>query len=245
MCNHQVPKRNQRQLQVRRSPFYRAYNAVSTVAAMAAPLLRGPRTPPTIRQGIVLTNQLIRYVAPGGLGVSDGLKVSDLLNILFFATAANAGTRLFSAVRLKKISIYGLTTSSNLGSNTGIGVSWNDQASGATDDLGMTGMFIHDAPTNVNDSPVIHTVPPARTEAAMWQSGSDSTAFLVGLTCPPGSYIDLTFDAVFALGYAGALFNNSGFQAVTGRSLSGLTTGQFYYSNLSGGNLRPVVGQSG
>ena len=212
---------------------------------MAAPLLRGPRTPPTIRQGIVLSNQLIRYVCPGGLGVSDGLSVADLLNILFYATAANAGTRLFSAVRLKKISIYGLTTASNLGANTGISISWNDQANNAADDIGMPGTFLHDAPTNVMDTPAIHSVPPRGSEAAMWQSSPTATTFLVGLTCPSGSYVDLTFDAVFALGYAGSLFNNSGFQAVTGRSLSGLTTGQFYYSNLSGGNMKPVVGQSG
>lgn len=213
----------------------------SAAIAAAAPMLRGPKNPPTIRQ-VSTIRRVIRYTAPTGCAVGTAYTIYDLLNTFFTGINTTSAARLFAAARLHRVSVWGYVDAAGQPTAT-VSVCWNDQSTVVADEFGMPAVPLVDTVVNQFDTPVIHTRPPANTPAAMWQSGTTASNILFGITCPAGSIIDIEIEGMIALGLGGNVAVSTP-QFVFGRALAGLSAGTLYTSKVCNGALVPVVGSS-
>ncbi len=222
-----IPKRqSQRSRNNRSQRSVQVGSSLGRLAQQVAPLLRGPKTPPSLRQVSGFTRTVRFQCQSGGL-TNANLGVDDILDLFFIATSATSGVRLCRTVRLEKLSVFGPALTSTA-SNT-VAVVWSSTATSAGDDLGAPEVPLIDTSMGVNDNPVIHTRPPKDSVASMWQSGTTTTEPLCAITCPPLSVIDLT--ATFIIGVGTSPIFGLGSVPVV-RGVVGATVGALYTSTL-------------
>lgn len=210
----------------RAPPRARVDSVFGRLAQQVAPLLRGPATPPALRQVSGFTRTVRYQCQSGGLNNAN-FGIDDLLDMFFIATSATTGVRLCRTARLERIDIWGPATTPSATSN--VGVVWSSTATSATDDLGAPEVPLIDVCMGVFDAPVIHTRPPTGSVASMWQSGTTATEALCALTCPDFSIIDFTATFIVAAGTS-AVFGLPPASVV--RGVVGAVAGTLYTSTL-------------
>ncbi len=202
---------------------------------MVAGVRRGSNKPPTISASKTFA-YVMRYTM-GSAGVIT-ISIDDLLDNYFVASASNAGLRVFSAVKLRKVEAWGPAYTG--ASPVNLVFTWLSENSGT--EVGAPSQAITDTSVAFNDCPHICVTPPPNTACAQWLSATVNADKVFAIVAPANTVVDIHFTGVLAEGAVGGGTP----QNAVGRSVAGATAGQLYTSYLppSAGatGLTPVSG---
>lgn len=166
------------------------------------------------------------------------LRVDDILDSFFVANAATSGLRIFSAVKIRKIEIWG--PPGDGGSASTVSFTWYNEASGQ--DVGAPSQVLTDTSVSPNDVPHLCVEPPKNSSAAMWLSTTANTDTLCAMILPFGSVVDIHLVGTIA---EGAVGGGTPQNAVT-RTVAGATAGVMYSSymppSVGATALTPIIG---
>ncbi len=181
------------------------------------------RNPPSLNSTITVKH-VFRFQATAALS---GLTVSQtsLLNLLNVATAATTSTRLFSALRIDKVRIWGPMASDLVPVTVSIEYPIVAQA------FSNAPKLFSDTSMGSGIAAYVEAKPPAGSLASAWLSGIGGLT-LIQLNGPDNSVVDLHVTMVL----------QNGETPVAGNTLSGATAGEVTAGRLdgSGGLLVPV-----
>ncbi len=209
--------------------------ALTTVGNFFSGAKRGYAKPPSIN-----FTKTVAYVTRYTMGNAAlaNLSVNDILDSYFVASSASAGNRVFTAVKIRKIEIWG--PASYAGAASTVSFTWYNETSGQ--DVGQPSQVITDTSVSTNDVPHICVVPPKNSAAAMWQSASNNSDPLCAMILPYGSVVDIHLVGAIA---EGAVGGGTPQVAVT-RTVAGATAGVLYSSymppSVGATALTPIVG---
>lgn len=179
---------------------------------------------------------VMRYTM-GSAGVITA-SIDDLLDSYFVASATNAGLRVFSAIKLRKVEAWGPAYT---GANP-VNLTFTWLSDSASVEVGAPSQAITDTSVAFNDCPHLCVTPPPGSACFNWLSASANSEKLFALVAPSNSVVDIHFTAAIAEGAVGGGTP----QVAIVRSLAGATAGQLYTSFLppSAGatGLTPVSG---
>jgi hypothetical protein len=208
---------------------------VQTVGDAIGGLRRGNQKPLPINFTKVV-NYVTRYTM--GSQANAGITINDILDSYFVAASSTVGFRVFSAVKIRKIEIWGPAYTG--ASPVTLNFTWYSEASGQ--DTGSPSVNVTDTSVAFNDCPHLCVVPPRNSNAAMWLSSQNNSDPLFYMVAPANSVVDIHLTGTIAEGAPGGAVG----QAAIVRSLSGATPGTLYssYMNPSAGatGLTPVMG---
>jgi hypothetical protein len=132
------------------------------------------------------------------------------------ATAAAVAYRLFDAIRIKEVEVWGGNSAGDA-ANT-VEIEWLDTLL-----IGGPGMTISDTALGLNDIAHVISRPPKGSKSAFWLNNSTGLSGgdfnILRLACPKGSVIDIVLECV--------LYDNDTAVLVTG-AVAGATTGKTY-----------------
>lgn len=185
--------------------------------------MRGYSTPPPcFTTKTVSFVQRYKSVAAGSVGVT----IADLLDSYFTASAANAGYRIFVALKIKKIELWApavnsVTTSSQLSFLWG--------APQSADDFCMPSQVITDMSLGASDPAHLCLKPPANGLFSKWFGSISSTDQVFYLEAPADTVMDIHLTAILFDGSGGG----TGFTptAITS-TVAGATAGYIYSRSL-------------
>jgi len=153
------------------------------------------------------------------------LTQANLMDILCMADTAISARRLFAAVRLKKISIWGFTPPGSVATTpTEVAVEYN-----ATGNLGSSTQRFSDISVSPFMPAHVSAAPDKRAVGGMWSEDAGSLDVAL-LTAPLGSIIDFDIEYVFRNGETPYLV----------RAIAGATVGQVGVLDIYAGILRSV-----
>lgn len=211
--------------------------AAQYVGQAATRLLRGHQRPPPafVTKRIDFTT---RYVlANAG---NNSVTVNDLLDSYFTAASATVGYRIFSAVKIRKLEVWGPAVGAFTTGQSDINFIWGAGQSGQ--DLGNPPQLINDVTLDQADVPHLCLVPPKNSVASMWQSSGSNTDQMFYIEAPAGSILDLHLSGIVYDGSG----SGSGFTpAAVVSTIAGATAGYVYNRTLPSNTptgWTPIVG---
>jgi hypothetical protein len=183
-----------------------------------------PRHPPQFNTTLTV-NHKFRFTALIA-NVSVPISRQNLLNLIFMATSATAGDRIYSAIRLRRVTVWSPILATFAPQT--VSIEWMGQY----------------APSNIRSDTsegtqpaVISSKPPKFSSTGMWGlSGSDEADIAFNLTCPVGAVIDV--DVTFKL-------VDHEPQQTTGEAYIGETIGVVYYNYLDGYATKMLLAAGG
>jgi hypothetical protein len=185
--------------------------------------------PPRLDASIRLSRTQRYYASQAG---SFTLIINDLLDHLFLATAANAGYRLLTAIKINRVKIWGPP------GTAAISLQWWSNT-----DLSGPAKLIEDVSLGSTYTPFINSRPPLGSLSASWLStgASAPSIQLAQFNLPSGAIIDFHFSLVFQNTYVN--FGGSSVQApspVT-QTIGGATAGTVYVASLTGNSSSALM----
>ncbi len=155
----------------------------------------------------------IRYRATALSTVSfDGAELAAMCGVV--ATAATTSVQLSTAVRVKKIEMWGPVATAGTAVETRI--DW--QTSSTTLNLFSPGSTVSDSSISFDRPAYVCAKPPVESSSSKWQS-SASTVTVCTIACPPGTILDFHLNFVI----------NDNEAPVAGPALSGAVLGTIYH----------------
>jgi len=211
-----------------------ANRAAQAVGGSIAGLLRGTPKPPPCQ-----FSKIVPYVTRYTMGsdAAAGVTVADLLDSFFVGSTSTVGYRVFSAVKIKKVEIWGPAYTS--AAPLTVNFTWYNNSAGQ--EVGAPGVNVTDTSIAFNDNAHICTVPPKNSLAAMWLSAATNSDPIFALYAPQFSVIDIHMVGVIAEGTP----NGGSPQIAIARAVSGAGAGVLYQSYLpptSTQGLVPIMG---
>jgi hypothetical protein len=168
--------------------------------------------PPALEGGQLAQRCTMRFRAIAAASQT-AVQFIDLLDTRLVATTATAGFRLFEAVRIERVRVWGIAA---IGTSTSVSVEFYDP---------LGDQKLH-TDTSIGVQPAfVDAVPAALSRSAQWNTGDTAAAAFV-ITCPAGAVIDLhlAFRANLAPFANGAVVN----------ALVGATAGTQYIRGMDG-----------
>lgn len=188
-----------------------------------------PDSPPQF-DSTLTTGHRFRFVA-GSAASQQNITRGNLLNLMFVATSAVAGARIYTAVRLRRISVWSPIVATFTPQT--IALEWRGQYASSK---------IRSDTSQGLQAAKLSSKPPKLSSTGMWtESGQDEAEVLAILTAPTGSVVDVDLTLKFV--------DIESF-TTTGETYVGETLGTVYYNYLDGyttkvfaasGGVRPVV----
>jgi len=172
-----------------------------------------------------------------GSNASVIVTVNDIIENMFAASGGTTGYRIYTAVKLRSVEIWGAVQTPG---NNSISFSWSD--GGAGQDVGTPSQTIVDTSSGLQDIPHLCLRPPSSSNASLWLSSTNNADPLFYLAAPQYSTVDISFTALLAEGAGGA---GSQQTAIT-TACTGATAGLIYQRTLpsaSVNSLVPFLGQ--
>lgn len=168
--------------------------------------------PPQLNGVNIVHGTTLRFVT--NAAVSQNITTSNLLDMMLVATTATAGSRLFQAVRVRRVSIWATPV---IGGATSVSLEYAGLTAGVVGD-----QIIH-TDTSMGVQPAhVSAKPSGRSTASAFQVGNAINLFY--LTCPSGSVVDveLSFRNTFVSGVS------------VDNALVGATAGATYLRGMDG-----------
>ncbi len=221
---------------VKRGAAALARQILPSVGNGSTVLMRGYQTPPPC-----FTTKTLPFTQRYQLNVagSYGITIADLLDSYFTAASATAGYRVFVAMKIKKIEIWGPAITTVATPNQ-ISFIWG--APQAADDFAMPCQVVSDLSLGSNDVSHICLRPPSDGLYSKWFGSTSSTDQVFYVEAPAGAIMDLHLVAVLYDGSGGG----TGFTpAAVVSTIAGATPGYIYSRSLPANNANGWIPVNG
>ncbi len=179
-------------------------------------------TPPALYSCLMGTHT-IRYINNTGSAVSYNPTFSDIMDLVFVATSATAGYRLYDSIRLRRIRMWWCANSSSSPAVASI----EDINLSGTPSVGGPSRTKLSAQPSPGENGFIEWKPMVGATQNNWFVASNSNGQnILRLSIPVNAVLDLTYQYTLADGVDTP--------NLVARSVSGATTGQIYVSKFGG-----------
>lgn len=168
-----------------------------------------------------------RFVCNTAGGVaSRAVGIKDLLDLKCVAATATSAYRIFTGVKINRISMWCANTAATA-ANT-IQLEWTNSAS----IIGSSSRMVTDTAVGTTNVAYITTKPPRGGNSADWIGNVAANTTLFEITCPQGTIIDVAISVTFA--------DDETATAVSG-AVAAATVGILYTRALDSSNVAPAL----
>jgi len=174
--------------------------------------------PPQINPQIT-HNQRFRFVVQTTAASQKNITFNNLLDCLFVATSATTGVQVFDSVKIKKVELWYVPTSTNPPSQ--VVIAWNGAPTAGGVGIAGNAKVVGDTSLGIEPAHVLSPAP-RDSNAGLWNQSSTAVAF--SLTCPVGTVVDVEMSLKT---------DESPPTSVTNAPV-GAVAGQFYFRGLDG-----------
>ncbi len=192
---------------------------------------KGTSQPPAISINPIARYRLRYLAAAASVAGGDAVKVSDLYDILCIGSAAAAARRLCSAVRVRKIELWGAPVQSSTPTGNTVGIRDLTVAP-----LGGVNSLVEDTHLGADRPAHVLYIPKRGSMLYGWLDAT-STSQVLALYASQGSVLDIELDVNFG-------FVANGAMPAVGAAITAVI-GVMYFRKLdsnSGGNWAPPIG---